>query len=136
MTNTRERNALVEKNYDLAATIARRIKRRLPHRFELKDLVQTALVALIEAADRYDAATGVDFQIYARLRIRGAVLNSVGRRGAWQDASSGRLDRRMADRAPNPEELLLAAELALRARQPIPLKPKCGAGARIARMAA
>jgi DNA-directed RNA polymerase specialized sigma subunit len=43
------------------------------------ELIQVGMVGLIEASRSFDAARGVDFEIFARTRIRGAILDEVRR---------------------------------------------------------
>ncbi len=75
------RNALVEQHRRLAAAIAASFHRRFPSRFELDDLVQIGVLALLGAAARYDPGRGASFATYARHRIRGAILNALGGAG-------------------------------------------------------
>lgn len=76
------RNALVEKHLSLVRSIAASIQLTLPPSFDLEDLVATGNLALVGAADRYRPADhgGTPFSAFARLRIRGAMLDSVKRR--------------------------------------------------------
>lgn len=43
----------------------------------MDDLVQEGAVGLIEAIDRYDEQRGMDFDVYARFRIRRAIRNAL-----------------------------------------------------------
>lgn len=61
---------------DLVRPIAARIARNLPGH-SLADLEQSGAVGLLQAAERYDPARSEMFPIYARLRIRGAILDSL-----------------------------------------------------------
>jgi RNA polymerase sigma factor (sigma-70 family) len=80
------RNALVLDHLSLADGIARHIARNLPAgKWVAKDLVQEANVGLIRAATSYRPALGVPFACWARLCIRGAVLDAIRKR--WCDGS-------------------------------------------------
>lgn len=56
---------------------------------ERGDLVQMAMLGLIESVDRYDASRGVPFAAYAKKRIHGAVVDGIDRssefraQGSW-----------------------------------------------------
>ena len=44
---------------------------------ELEELIQVGMIGLIEADKSFDASKGVDFEIFAKNRIRGAILDQV-----------------------------------------------------------
>lgn len=78
---------------------------------EWHDFAQTAMLGLIEAADRYDPGRGVDFRTYAKHRVRGAVFNVLRKtRGGWQhpvDSAWVERSRSLAD-GPGGEDPLQA----------------------------
>lgn len=76
---------------NLAAGIARAVARSLPPSFDLEDLIGTANLALLHAATRYrpGAHNGTPFSAYARLVIRGAVLESVRRKRYIENTLAG-----------------------------------------------
>lgn len=84
---------LVTEYYPLACAIAKRTHARLPKGIDLDDLVSTAVMGLIDAADRFDPARGFAFKSYAKHRIQGAILDSL-RANDWVP----RAVRRRADR--------------------------------------
>ena len=57
--------------------IARRIHHRLPRDVPFDDLVHAGVLGLIDAADKFDSGKQVQFRTYAKLRIRGAILDSL-----------------------------------------------------------
>jgi RNA polymerase sigma factor for flagellar operon FliA len=73
----RDARAQIVAYYPLARAIAKRTHSRLPKGVDLDDLVSTAVMGLIEAVERYDAARGVAFESYAKHRIQGAILDSL-----------------------------------------------------------
>jgi RNA polymerase sigma factor for flagellar operon FliA len=75
-----QRNALVESHIGLVRAIARSIHRLLPPAFELDDLIQSGLIGLIQAAERFDPSVHPSFDALARFRVRGAILDSIRRR--------------------------------------------------------
>lgn len=88
-----QRNALVETHLSLIPPIARRLRRRLPPSFELDDLIGEGLVGLLRAATSYRPRehNGTPFSAYARLKIRGAIIDSVRRR-AWEENTRNPLE--------------------------------------------
>jgi RNA polymerase sigma factor for flagellar operon FliA len=76
-----DHNGLVEAHVSLIEPIARRLASRLPRSFTLDDLIGAGRVGLVEAARAYrpELHGGAPFAAYARLRIRGAILDSVRR---------------------------------------------------------
>lgn len=80
------RDELVREHLSLAAGIARAIARGLPPCFDLDDLVGIGNVALVHAATSFRPETGVPFAAWARLRVRGAILDAT-RRGKYEEAT-------------------------------------------------
>lgn len=69
------RNARVAELFPLVKPIARRVLRSLPPSFELSDLMQAGALGLMAAASRFDPAIAATFQAYAKMKIRGAMLD-------------------------------------------------------------
>jgi RNA polymerase sigma factor for flagellar operon FliA len=59
----------------------------LPAAIEHSDLVQAGIVGLMEAIEAFDPERGNDFETFAKLRIRGAMLDEI-RRAAWAPRST------------------------------------------------
>jgi RNA polymerase sigma factor FliA len=59
--------------------IARDVARSCRDQFELEDLIAYGREGLLDAARRYDANQDGSFKVYARLRIRGAIVDGVRR---------------------------------------------------------
>jgi RNA polymerase sigma factor FliA len=57
--------------------IARNILRRLPSFVQLDDLIQAGNMGLIDASRRYGAGYRMPFRQYARIRISGAIFDSL-----------------------------------------------------------
>ena len=68
---------LVEQYAPLVKKVALHLLARLPSGTELDDLIQVGLIALLEAARNYSPAKGASFETYARIRLRGAMLDEV-----------------------------------------------------------
>src|SRR5437660_9392831 len=83
---------LVVQNYFiLVGAIASRIKRRVPSHVDVQDLVQTGMIGLLEASERFSPSRVVESSTYANSRITGAILDEMRR---WDTCS--RQDRKNA----------------------------------------
>src|SRR5579871_5150110 len=71
--------AMVESHARVVDSMARRIRASLPHfaSVELRDLIQAGNVGLVNAIHAYSPETGVPFELYARFRIRGEMLDTL-----------------------------------------------------------
>ncbi len=70
---------LVLAHVRLVQPIARKVLAGLPAHVELSDLIQDGMCGLIGAARRYNARRCVPFTLYAKHRIRGAILDGLRR---------------------------------------------------------
>jgi RNA polymerase sigma factor for flagellar operon FliA len=61
----------------LVKRVALHLKGRLPNFMELDELIQVGMIGLIEAKSSFDAGKGVEFEIFAKNRVRGAILDQV-----------------------------------------------------------
>jgi len=87
---------LVLKHADLVKRIAYHLVSRMPPNVEVDDLIQSGMIGLLDAAKHYSAAKGANFETYAGIRIRGAMLDEV-RKSDWTPRSVHRNMREMAD---------------------------------------
>ncbi len=71
-------DALVEEYAPLVRKIAWQVFSRVSRTSELNDLIQTGLIALIEASQNYEER-GFAFATYATTRIRGAMIDQLRR---------------------------------------------------------
>jgi len=92
------RNRLVVQNLDLVERIAKFFVQQLPPCFDLQDLTQAGNLGLIDAASKWDPTRRVPFRMYAQLRIRGEILESVRRR-RYRDATHAELEAVHFERA-------------------------------------
>lgn len=107
-------DALVTANLPLVGYHVSELLGRVPSYVSRDDLASAGSLALVQAAQAYDASTGVPFARYAALRIRGALLDELRSmdwvsRGARQRArrvstTSDELTSRLG-RTPSREEL-------------------------------
>ena len=73
---------LVEKYAPLVKKIAYHLSARLPADIHIDDIIQSGLIGLLDASKHYDPGQGAQFETYATIRIRGAILDEV-RRCDW-----------------------------------------------------
>ena len=77
---------LFEEHKEWAASVGRKIHRKLPPSFAVDDLEQKAVIAHWHCVEAFDASKGVPYHGYAYLTVRGAVLMSC-RRKAYREAT-------------------------------------------------
>src|ERR1700727_2999426 len=87
---------LVIKQADLVKRIAYHLVSRMPPNVEVDDLIQSGMIGLLDAAKHYSATKGANFETYAGIRIRGAMLDEV-RKSDWTPRSVHRNMREMAE---------------------------------------
>lgn len=75
--NLADRDRLVVAHIGLVKALAQRLARRLPSQVEVADLISIGVLGLVEAAGRYQPATGVPFDAFARRRVQGAMLDAL-----------------------------------------------------------
>lgn len=68
---------LITKYLPLVRFVAEKIHRRLPPGVDLESLVHSGVVGLLEALNRFDPKRGVEFEVYARYRIQGEVMQCL-----------------------------------------------------------
>jgi len=89
-----EPGELVERYAPLVKRIANHLLGRLPDGVDLEDLVQTGLIALLDAARQYSPSKGASFETYASIRVRGAMLDEF-RNTDWAPRSVYRKQRQL-----------------------------------------
>jgi len=109
-----EKERAILENSDLVKYIALRLISRLPDHIAIDDLISAGVLGLIDAIEKYDSSQGIPFEYYAKIRIKGAMLDEI-RAMDWVPRSlrqkSGVLDRACAaleqrlGRDPTEEEL-------------------------------
>lgn len=93
---------LVERHLPLVKTVVGRIAMSLPPHVDIEDLHSAGLVGLLNAIRRFNPRSGASFETYARLRIRGAVLDEL-RRLDW-------VPRSVHEKARKVQEVMLHLE--------------------------
>jgi RNA polymerase sigma factor FliA len=113
---------LVNRYLPLVRFVAEKVHRRLPPGVDLEPLIQSGVIGLLEALKRYDPKRGVDFEVFARYRIQGEVMQclrsldwvsrSVRAWGRKIDAAKARLAGQLV-REPSAEELARELDIPL-----------------------
>lgn len=73
----RSRDKLLEDNLYLVKIIAYQVAVNLPPHIDVNDLIGAGTIGLIEAIDRFDTSKGVQFNTYASIRVRGAIMDEL-----------------------------------------------------------
>jgi RNA polymerase sigma factor FliA len=80
---------LVLKHGELVKRIAYHVVSRLPAHIEVDDLIQAGMIGLLNAAQNFMPTKGANFETYAGIRIRGAMLDEA-RKANWTPRSTFR----------------------------------------------
>ncbi|HHH48732.1 MAG TPA: RNA polymerase sigma factor FliA [Gammaproteobacteria bacterium] len=89
-------NDEIAQHTPLVKRIAYHLMSRLPPSVQQDDLIQAGMIGLLESLRNYDASQGASFQTYARIRIRGAMLDEI-RKNDWAPRSVHRKARMVAE---------------------------------------
>ncbi|MEI7815833.1 MAG: FliA/WhiG family RNA polymerase sigma factor [Desulfuromonadales bacterium] len=72
-----DREQLILEHIPLVRYLVARIASKLPSHLDLQDLMSSAMIGLINAADRFDITRGVLFKTFAEQHIRGTILDEL-----------------------------------------------------------
>ena len=72
-------NSSTSSQYTLVKRVAYHLSSRLPSNIAIEDLVQAGMEGLLQAQKVFDASRGINFELFAKTRIRGAMLDEVRR---------------------------------------------------------
>jgi RNA polymerase sigma factor FliA len=70
-------DAVIMQYAPLIKYIATRIAARLPMHIEIQDLINSGVLGLMDAIEKFDPDKGVKFETYAEYRIKGSILDSL-----------------------------------------------------------
>lgn len=76
-TSMEAEEALIHQYLPWVKTVVGRVAMTLPPHVEMEDLYSAGMVGLLNAVRNYDPNANASFETYARLRIRGAVLDEL-----------------------------------------------------------
>jgi RNA polymerase sigma factor FliA len=88
------RDRIVLDHLPLAKAIAIRVHENLPVHVELDDLIHAGVLGLFDAVEKFDATKNVEFQGYAKHRIKGAILDSL-RQADWASRDMRRRQKKV-----------------------------------------
>jgi RNA polymerase sigma factor for flagellar operon FliA len=88
------RDQIVLAHLPLAKAIAIRVHENLPVHVELDDLIHAGVLGLFDAVDKFDTTKNVEFQGYAKHRIKGAILDSL-RQADWASRDMRRRQKKV-----------------------------------------
>ena len=71
------RDRIVLDHLPLVKAIAIRVHENLPVHVDVDDLIHAGVLGLFDAVTKYDGTKNVEFQAYAKHRIKGAILDSL-----------------------------------------------------------
>jgi len=91
-----ERDRLIMEYAPLVKYIAHRIAMRLPPQIEVDDLINSGILGLIDAIEKFDPSKEVKFKTYAEIRIKGAILDEL-RAMDWIPRSIRKVINRLVD---------------------------------------
>jgi RNA polymerase sigma factor for flagellar operon FliA len=89
-----EKEECLREYSQLVKRLAHQMMTRLPHSVQIDDIIQAGMMGLLDAASRFDDIHGAQFETYATMRIRGAMLDEL-RATDWLPRSLRRDMRRI-----------------------------------------
>ena len=76
-TDVKSRNEIILEHLPMVKYVANRIAGRLPNHIEVDDLVNTGVIGLIDAIEKFDPKRKIKFRTYAEFRVKGAILDDL-----------------------------------------------------------
>ena len=104
-SRTDTENALIQKYLPLVSAVMGRLAMTLPDHVDQDDLYSVGLIGLLQALRNYNPACGTSFETYARVRVRGAMLDEL-RRMDWVPRTIHEKARRLKEVLGNLEQKL------------------------------
>jgi RNA polymerase sigma factor FliA len=117
-----DREQLILEHIPLVRYLVSRMSAKLPQHLDQQDLMSSAMIGLINAADRFDPSRGVLFKTFAEQHIRGTILDELRSYDVLSRSMRDkykRLERELHDlesrlgRHPTSEEVAAALEISL-----------------------
>lgn len=72
-----EREDLIRSYLPLVKRLVHRLSGRLPREVDLKEMLNSGIIGLVDAFEKFDPAHDTDFATYAQFRIRGTIIDSL-----------------------------------------------------------
>ena len=77
MLTPRKRDEMIKNHLKLVSFVASRIAIGLPDHIDKRDLMSAGVLGLMDAVNNFDPTRGVKFETYAKMRIRGAIIDEL-----------------------------------------------------------
>lgn len=74
--NDDEREELIRSFLPLVKRVVHRLAGRLPAEVDIKEMLNSGIIGLVDALEKYDPRHETNFSTYAQFRIRGTILDS------------------------------------------------------------
>ena len=71
-----EKEELIKSYLPLVRKVVHRLSGRLPKDVDVKEMLNSGIIGLVDALEKYDPSHETNFATYAQFRIRGAILDS------------------------------------------------------------
>lgn len=71
-----EKEELIKSYLPLVRKVVHRLSGRLPKDIDIKEMLNSGIIGLVDALEKYDPRHETNFATYAQFRIRGAILDS------------------------------------------------------------
>ena len=71
-----EREELIHNYLPLVKRVVHRIAGRLPAEVDIKEMINSGIIGLVDAFEKFDPSHETNFATYAQFRIRGSILDS------------------------------------------------------------
>jgi RNA polymerase sigma factor for flagellar operon FliA len=75
-TDTQDREELIRQYLPLVKRVVHRLSGRLPKDIDMREMLNSGIIGLVDALEKYDPKHETNFATYAQFRIRGAILDS------------------------------------------------------------
>lgn len=72
-----EQEELIKAYIPLVKRVVHRVAGRMPKGVDLKEMLNSGLIGLVDAFEKFDPSQDTSFTTYAQFRIRGAILDSL-----------------------------------------------------------
>ncbi len=92
----RSPDRLVVEHAELVKRIAYHLVSKMPPHVEVDDLIQAGMIGLLSAAQNFSPDKGANFETYAWIRIRGAMLDEA-RKANWTPRSTFKHAKQVAE---------------------------------------
>ncbi|MDR2337477.1 MAG: RNA polymerase sigma factor FliA [Deltaproteobacteria bacterium] len=76
LLNEEKREEMIKQFMPLVRRVVHRISSRLPHDVNIDEMLNSGMIGLVDAFEKYDHKHETNFSTYAQFRVRGAILDS------------------------------------------------------------